>query len=103
MNFSNSSDIVAFKENWCGPENIPDNHNTLVAKYPKPDGSDGQSVNVFCYATPARFYELVVEEGIDSEGKMQPGYRINTGSSQAKLAAMIAESIADGMLGFTPL
>ena len=71
-----------------------------MAEYRKREGSDGQNVKVFCTAGPARFYELEVEAGDNSMKEPQKAYCVSTGNGQAKMAAMIAEAIKDGILGF---
>lgn len=94
---------TAFGVHWCGPSKFEHGEDALVAKYDKhpPDG-DGQSVEVYCCALPARFYRLRVLAGPNSIGEVRPGFSVGTGSSQEELAASIAKAIADGMLGFHP-
>lgn len=91
-----------FGSHWCGQEQLQHGEDVLVAKYPKDKDGDGQSVDVFCCAMPARFYTLVVSPDPDSLGRHQEGYKISTGSSCHELAAKLAEAIAGGMVGFAP-
>ena len=98
------SELKAFGANWCGPEHYPHGEDVLVARYPKEtddDGKgDGQSVDVYCCAMPARFYILKVKSEPNSIGDNQDAFEVRTGSSEAKTAAIIAEKVASGMLGF---
>lgn len=99
-NIVHDSERMPFGEHWCGPDQFEPHKETLVATYPKnpPDG-DGQSVNVYCTAAPARFYTIRTQAGEDSMGYPQPGFTLSTGSSEQNLAAAIAEAISKGMLG----
>jgi hypothetical protein len=67
---------------------------TIAASYTA-QNSDGQDVEVWVTATPARFYRIDVAPRCD-----KPGYTITTGSGCTDLVRQIAEAIADGMLGF---
>ena len=91
----------AFGEHWCGPDKYPHLELTLIALFPKTN-DDGQGVTVYCTAAPVRFYELEVKGGTNSVGTVQEGYTLTTGSGMAKMAALIAETIASGMLEFKP-
>lgn len=93
-------EVQAFGGAWCGPERYSLWEKCLVARYNKRKASDGQSVSVYCTPAPARFYQAEVEPSPNSVGTPQPGYSISTGSGQAKLIALIAQSISEGMLGF---
>jgi hypothetical protein len=90
----------AFGEHFCGPERLPHGEEVLVAKYPKtpPDG-DGQSVEVYCLAMPARFYVLRVAPEPNGFGKAQQGCTVSTGSSMRELAHLMAAAFSTGMLG----
>jgi len=66
---------------------------TIAASYTA-QNSDGQDVEVFVAAMPARFYRIKVAPRDD-----KPGYTITTGSGCADLVSQMAEAIADGMLG----
>ena len=79
----------AFGKHWCGPKKYAAGDKNLIAVYEK-TSSDGQTVKVYCTPMPARFYSLEVDAN--------PAYTISTGSSQAKLAALVAENIAKNML-----
>ena len=94
-------EIEAFGKNWCGPEKYEIWEEVLVAKFPKVRGGDGQSVDVFGCATPARFYTLKVKSEPNSMGKPQNAFEIMTGSGAWKIAAEIAAAVASGMLGFS--
>jgi hypothetical protein len=95
------SEKQAFRENWIGPEAYKHMEEALIAKYePRPDG---QPVEVYCTACPARFYTLKVAPYPNSLGKPEKGYEITTGSSMAKFAAELAGLIANGMIGFRPV
>jgi hypothetical protein len=96
------SERKAFAGACCSfPETYPFyGEETLIAEYQKHDGSDGQSVRVFCCALPARFYTLEVLAGQDSIGTEQKPYVVRTGSGAAALAAALASAIASGMISF---
>lgn len=95
---------MVFGDHFCGSERLEHATETLIAQYPKdpPDG-DGQSVEVWCEACPARFYRLVVAAEPNSLGKPQKAFSLQTGSGDkcAKLAAAMAEAISIGMLGLS--
>lgn len=94
---------TAFRDHWCGPEKFEHGKDTLVAKYDKhPEDGDGQAVEVYCCAMPARFYRLRILAGPNSIGEVRPGFSVGTGSGQERLAAAIAKAISEGMLGFYP-
>lgn len=78
-------DARVFGEHWCGPFQYNHWKKTHIASF-KGDG-DGVDVEVFCKATPARFYEIQTS-----------GFVISTGSGQAKLAYSIAKALSEGML-----
>jgi hypothetical protein len=93
----------AFGNKWCGPDKYESWVETLVARYEKdPLDGDGQTVEVYCTAAPARFYRLKVLPSPDSINNQQAGFEITTGSGAGELAASIAEAISQGMLGFKP-
>ncbi len=95
-------DRTPFGDKWAGPSAFEPWEETLVATFDTRAGGDGQTVQVFCTATPARFYKLKVLPGENSVGTPQGAYEINTGSGQAELAVKVAEAISKGMLGFEP-
>lgn len=92
----------AFGDKWCGPKMYPNWDWVLIAKFPKEDGGDGQSVNVFGCAGPARFYKLEVVSEPNSCGESQDAFEVTTGSGVSALAAQMAKAISGGMLGFKP-
>lgn len=97
-------DRRAFGERWCcGVDEFPHGQDVLVARYPKTH-EDGQPVDVYVCALPARFYQLEVPASADSGGQSRPGYRIETGSGNhcQVMVAMIAEALAGGMLSVVP-
>lgn len=97
-----SHEIEAFGSAWCGPEMYEDHKENLVARCESPEGSDGQTVEVYCRPAPARFYTLKVFAGPNSCGDHQPGYELQTGSGMVELTARIAVAIAEGMLALNP-
>lgn len=96
------NEISAFGSHWCGPEAYESWKEALVAEYVSGDDDDGQSVNVYCAAAPARFYRLEVLPGVNSVGKQQAGYEVATGSGCYRLSAELAKAISEGMIGFSP-
>ena len=72
----------------------------LIAQYPSLPESDGQSVDVYCCAMPARFYRLIVKKEPNSTGDIKEAYRVKTGSGAHKLTAKLAKAISWGMLSF---
>jgi len=91
---------LAFGSAWCGPNYFVPNQATLVAAYHKQP--DGQPAVVYCTATSARFYTIVALPATNHMGEPKPVWKLNTGSDMATLAALIAESIASGMLALEP-
>lgn len=98
-----SEEVKAFGIYWCAPEEYKMWEKTLVAKIPKIKDSDGQSVEVYCTAAPARFYELKVLSEPDSVGDQQEGCIVSFGSGQWDLAKKIAVAFSEGMIGFKKL
>jgi hypothetical protein len=81
----------AFGPAWCGPDELPNQTETVVARFPAAN-ADGHAVVVTCQAWPARFYTLWVAK---------PGapYKIETGSGMTAWAAETANAIAAGFVG----
>ena len=99
LNKPYDNELNAFAEHWCGPRLYETHKETLVAKYLSDNDDDGQTVEVYCTAAPARFYKIKVLEGKDSIGRALPARELITGSGEAQLAADIALAISIGMLG----
>jgi hypothetical protein len=96
-------ELEAFGDNWCGPESYAHMQDVLCAAYKAAEGSDGQDVDVYCCAMPARFYKIAARPGVNSAGDLVPAWEFGTGSSASKLAADIAKAASEGMLGFNPV
>ena len=99
-------DRKLFGKNWCGPEKYEHGKRVLIAKYKKQEKSDGQDVEVYCFAMPATFYIIKALRGKNSINKPQSPYEVSTGANgteMTKLAVTIAEQISEGMLGFYPI
>ena len=94
---------TAFGENWCGPEQFKRGQKTLCAVYLPEEDGDGQKVEVYCLAAPARFYILKVLPRPNSVGEIQPGYNVHTASDAHEIAAALARGIARGMIAFEPV
>lgn len=92
-----------FGEHWCGPEQYQHMEYALCASYKAVEGGDGQDVDVYCCAMPARFYTIVGKPGVNSVGEPVPAWEFGTGSSAAQLAADMAKAASEGMLGFHPV
>jgi len=90
-------DREPFGDHWCGPDRLT-REGCLVALYEAEDGSDGQTVEVYCSALPARFHELWVKAGKGYEGVEQKPYTLTTGSGMGRWAAMTAKAISEGMV-----
>lgn len=89
-----------FGDAFCGPERLEAWEWTLVAKYPKdPEDGDGQDVEVYVSAGPARFFKIVALEGLNSIGGNLQGFSLATGSGCGEWAANTAKMISEGMLG----
>ncbi len=93
-------EIAAFNRNWIGPAKYESHKETLVARYDAE--GDGQPVEIYCTAMPARFYTLKALAGKNSIGKLIAPFEFMTGSGgeAAKLIAQMGKAIASGMLGF---
>lgn len=84
-----------FGDHWClAAETLTWGVWTLCAVYETDCGccdddpeADAQRAEVWVCAMPARFYEV-----------RRRGFKLNTGSARAQLAADIAQAFADGML-----
>lgn len=94
-------DVAPFGNNWIGPDKFEEHRETLVARYEK-TCDDGQTVEVYCTAAPARFYTVKALAGGNAlGGGPKAAFELGTGSGHAMavLAAAMAEAIAGGMLG----
>lgn len=96
-------DREPFGENWCGPDDqLPHMENVLVATYESGEDSDGNDVEVYQCAMPARFWTIVAKDGVNTVGETNVGFRLSTGSGGREMAEYIhktAELISEGMLG----
>ena len=76
----------------------------LLKHVPKEEGGDGQDVNVYVCAMPARFYKVEALPGSNSVGGPVQGFVLSTGSGSEmeRLALEIAEAAAGGMIAMDP-
>jgi hypothetical protein len=98
-------EVETFGAHWIGPAKYSHSEPVLIATYAKnPKDGDGQTVEIYCEAHPARFYCAKVLPGANSIGAIKRGCEIRTGSGMdsARLIADIAEAISTGMLGVYP-
>jgi len=97
------SEKTIFGEEWCGPESFEEYEKTLVATYPKVPGSDGNDVEIYCSASPSRFYEVTAIESENSVNEKVDGFSLSTGSGEemAVLAVTMAKAIQQGMLSIS--
>jgi hypothetical protein len=73
---------------------------TLIAKYPKqPSDGDGQDVEVYSVAFPAKLYIIKALKGVTSVNRNKRGFSLETSFGESKLSSKIAEAISTGMLG----
>ncbi len=89
-------EIAAFGAAWCGPSRYEHGEDVLIARY-SGDG-DGQPVEVYVCAMPARFYRIRVLAAVDYQGRAKAPWELATGSGMAVLAGEMAAAIAGGML-----
>lgn len=87
---------------WQGGDKFRHWEETLIVKLPKatPDGN-GQEVEIYCTAAPARFYTVKALPTPNSCNQMSNGYEISTssGDNMARLALELAQWISQGMIG----
>lgn len=88
--YDTKSDREDWGEFFCGPEQLENGKETLIAAFPR-TGADGHDVEVYVDALPARFYSVRVLGG---------SIRFSTGSGHemAELARQVAQEIASGMV-----
>ena len=72
----------------------------LIATVESDSDSDGQTVEVYEDALPAKFYTLKVLAGANSIGLPQKAYTVGTGSGMKEFALELAKQIAEGMVVF---
>jgi len=74
---------------------------SLLKRFKKTKGSDGQDAEVHVAACQARFYKVVGLPSTNSVGVPVAPFEMSTGSGSAmeKLALAIAEAAAAGMIG----
>ncbi len=93
----------AFGSHWCGPDRYEYGDWTLCAQYAKdPADGDGQNVDVYCSACPARFYKIVARPTPNSCNEPQEGFILRFGTGSERLVAQIAHEIARGMIDARP-
>lgn len=93
--------LELIQEYWCGPKRFPHGDKCLVARIPKrPEDGDGQPVDVYVCAMPARFYTVEAKLAEDSVGWQLHAWSLETGSGveMAELASRMALAISSGML-----
>jgi len=89
-------------DSFCGPTKFIHGKETLISRIIK-RSPDGQTVEVYCTAMPARFYTIKVLEGEKSvyAYKKQFEFRTGSGYGMQELSKLIANAIAEGMLNLT--
>lgn len=92
--YSTERERAAFGPAWCGPDELPSQTETVVARFPA-TSAEGYPVVVICRAWPARFYTLCV-------AKPGAAYKIETGSGMTAWAAETANAIAAGFVEIKP-
>lgn len=94
------AETVFFGPAWCGPVKLPHGVEVLVARYEPEPNSDGQRVEVYCTAMPARGYIIRALAGRNSCGEPIAPFELHTGAgfNSDKLAADIAAATHRGML-----
>ena len=73
---------------------------TLLKHFDKsPADGDGQPVDVFVTAMPAKFYTIKAYASKNSGGDPVLPFTFGTGSGMEKLALAIAKAASEGMIG----
>lgn len=96
-----SDDREPFGNNWCGPKEYKHFKKHLVATYSPDENSDGQPVDVYAVAAPARFWIIKALPDTDSMGEPREPYELSTGSGGKEMAEWVvqtAQLISEGML-----
>jgi hypothetical protein len=94
------SEKAAFGRNFAfSGEVYPEQEEFLIARYPKPAGSDGHDVEVYATSCPAMFYRIVAKETFNSMEEPRNGFEITTGSGMDVWVAETAKLISMGMVG----
>jgi len=88
-----------FGEHWCGPLAMHRGIEVLVARYDSPEEQDGQPVDVYCTAYPARGYRIKVRAISYNGGEHADAWTLSTGTGCGEFVAKLAEEISIGMLG----
>lgn len=86
-------EMAVFGDNWCSTVSAFEHGKKHRVAFYQRGLSDGQDVNVYVDASPARFYAI---EAVAMDNK--PSWTLATGSDMAKLVHQIAIAIAGGML-----
>ncbi len=92
---------AAFGLHWCGPTRFT-RHGPLVVVALYAGHGDGQPVEVWCGAVPARFYEIRARPGAN-DTRALPAWTLSTGTMDAALAHQIALAISEGVLTLRPI
>lgn len=85
---------------WSGPDKFPHQQSVQIASYLAIQG--GHNVIVMCAAYPARFYKIMAQPHVNWDGRILPGFVMETGSGQGELAAKMALALSQGMLTMSP-
>lgn len=92
---------AVFGSNWCGGIEFEKYTPMLIAKFKKPENSDGHDVEVYCSAAPARFFTIKALDSTNSVNEVNKGFTLETGSGMGEFSKQIAEAISSGMLGIS--
>jgi hypothetical protein len=101
MDFLYKTDDIedTFRGYFVGPEILPHSTKTLIAKFPKIADNDGYEVEVYCFAVPAQFFEIVALDSKNSIDEIKKGFTLVTGTVCVEEVYKIAKLLNDGMLG----
>jgi hypothetical protein len=89
----------ALGDSFCGPNILPHGQEVRIAIFAEDSENDGNGVELYCCAMPAKFYTVKALDGKNSLGKDIKGFSLNTGSSELDWAVTTAKMINEGMLG----
>ncbi len=94
-------DREPFGDSWLGPGKYEHFKEHLIAVYKSDENDDGQRVEVYAQAAPARFWRIKVLADVNTVGEPSEPWELSTGSGGRELATWVhqtAQTIAEGML-----
>ena len=76
---------------FCGPDRLPHFEEVRIAIFEEDHENDGYGVELYCTATPAKFFTIKALDSKNSVGDQQKGFKFSTGTGQFEWAVNTAK------------